>query len=220
LLWMGVEAAKLNAVFLPVGKIQCIFGADKIIISMSDGFEHWLEMARRPEHLHLMINHLPLVGLVVAALFLAAATALRNQAAARIGLVGVALLALSAWPVVWSGDAGADNVYDLLDDDGVEFLKTHRHLAEKWLWMYFATAVLAGGVGAASWKWPKILLPGALLTVLAAAACLWVGAQTAEAGGKIRHPEFRRKILKPSDSSRAAGDMLLAGENRQARFFG
>ena len=58
-------------------------------------------MNLEPEHLHVLLNHLPLVGLVVAVVVLVVALLLRNRPATILALALVGLLAGTAWPVSW-----------------------------------------------------------------------------------------------------------------------
>jgi len=70
-------------------------------------------------------------------------------------------------------------------------LRQHMDLGEAWVKLHYATAataLLAIGVG---WKRSKWLRVASLLAVLLAMASLAAGVFIAEAGGRIRHPEFR-----------------------------
>lgn len=144
-----------------------------------------------PAHLHVLLNHLPLTGLAVAVVVLLAALFMRNRAAAVVGLALVGLLAGSAWPVIESGESGYVRVRELADEDGKAQLKHHMLLAERWGNLYYATAAVAALGSLAAWKWPRGFYGLAVLAALLAMASLLAGVFIAEAGGKIRHPEFR-----------------------------
>jgi hypothetical protein len=145
----------------------------------------------QPEYVHVTINHFPLVGLLVAMLALAAALITRNRISLLIGLALVCLLSLSIWPVYAYGEAGYDRVLAMSDNDGGAYLQHHQELAERWAFLYFITAgVAALGFGLA-WKWPRSLPVSGILTLLLAAGSLVAGIIIAEAGGAVRHREFR-----------------------------
>lgn len=148
-------------------------------------------MNSTPAYLHVLLNHLPLIGLAVAGTMLLASLALRNRPAVVLGLALVGLLAGSVWPVVESGEASYTRVRELADDYGKVQLKQHMLIAERWSNLYYATvaACVAGII--AAWKWPRGLYGLAMLAAMLAMASLVAGAVIAEAGGKIRHPEFR-----------------------------
>jgi hypothetical protein len=145
----------------------------------------------QPEYLHLVLNHLPIVGLAVAALVTAVALALRNRGAIVLGLVLIALLSGAAWPVQETGEGAYDRMRRFLDDDGKRALRQHMDLAEDWGALYYVTAGVAVLGLVAAWKKPTWTWPVAVFALLLAVACLVAGALIAEAGGRIRHPEFR-----------------------------
>ncbi len=145
----------------------------------------------RPEYVHVVINHFPLIGLMAAMLALLLALAARNRGAVFIGLGLVALFSLSAWPVAHFGEEGYDRVLSMSDEPGQAYLRHHEDLAEHWVFLYYVTAgVAALGIGL-SWKWKRLLTPFALAAVVLAIASLTAGLFIAEAGGKVRHREFR-----------------------------
>jgi hypothetical protein len=147
----------------------------------------------QPEYVHVLINHLPLIGLPVAILALAAALVMRNRGAILLGLVLVALLALSAWPVSEYGEAGFDRVLSMSDADGQAFLKEHQRLADRWVFLYYLTAGAAAVGFALAWKWPRFLTPLAVAALAVGLASLVAGLFIARAGGEIRHREFRTR---------------------------
>jgi len=145
----------------------------------------------QPEYLHILLNHLPIVGLAVATLVTAAALALRNRGAVVLGLVLLALLSASAWPVMKTGEGARDRIRPILDDDSKHALRRHMDLAEDWVMVFYTTAGVAVVALLAAWKKPKWMWPPAVLAVLLACASLIAVTAIAEAGGRIRHPEFR-----------------------------
>jgi len=148
-------------------------------------------LLKQPEYIHVALNHLPLVGLFVAMLALVAALVVRQRAAILIGLALVALLAISVLPVYHYGEEGYDRVLSMSDDAGQAFLKYHEELAERWVFLYYVTAGVAALGLALTWKWPRLLTPFAIASVLLAAASLTAGLFIAQAGGEVRHREFR-----------------------------
>jgi hypothetical protein len=149
------------------------------------------------EHLHVLLNHLPLVGLMVAVVVLIVALALRNRPTIVLGLALVALMAGAAWPVIESGQSSYVRVRELADEEGKAHLRHHMVLAERWDKLYYATAGVAVLGLLAAWRWPRGFPALAVLAALLAAASLAAGAVIAEAGGKVRHPEFRTGLPTP-----------------------
>ena len=151
----------------------------------------FFEMLEDPAYRHVLLNHLPIVGLAVAWLVLAGALFERRWPSIAFALALVAILSGSAIAVESTGDAAYPLVFDLLDGPGQEWLDYHTHLGERWAWLLIANAVLAVaalGLGMKRERFRQIAGRVVLGTTLVA---LVTAALIAEAGGKIRHPEFR-----------------------------
>jgi hypothetical protein len=145
----------------------------------------------RPEYIHATINHFPLIGLLVAMLVVLLSLFTHLRLGTVLGLALLAVMALSAWPVSYFGEAGYDRVLSMADDPGQAYLKYHAHLADRWVYVYYITAAVAILGIALNWKWPQTLLPLSILVLVLAGASLTAGIFIAHAGGEIRHREFR-----------------------------
>ena len=145
----------------------------------------------QPEYVHVLLNHLPLTGLFVAVLFLAAAVVINRRPALFLGLALVSLMALTAWPVSIFGEHAYDRVLSMSDTAGEAWLKHHAQLAHHWIFVYYLTSFLGMAAMFAGWKRPGILRTASLVVVLMALGALVAGTIIAESGGKIRHREFR-----------------------------
>ncbi len=159
----------------------------------------FLDALREPEYLHVLLNPLPVYGLAMGALALAAALACRSRAALFIALGLVALTAASAWPVYALGQRAYESVNTTVDPTGQEWLDAHRHRAEGLIWTFYALAGLAITGIAVPLKWPKTLIPLAAATLLGALGVLGAGGYIAYAGGKVRHLEFRKGQSSPDE---------------------
>lgn len=150
-----------------------------------------IELLQEPAYRHLLLNHIPVIGLGMSLLVLVFGLVLRQTAALYFGLFLTALTAGIALPVALAGDAAYPEIFDGLGEEGRDWLDYHAHLAEQWLPLIYGTAVLAvcvslGGVYRSAW-----LYPGALLVSLVSLGSITGTVLIAEAGGKVKHPEFR-----------------------------
>lgn len=151
----------------------------------------FLQNLRQPEYVHVLINHLPLTGLLVAAIGLIGALVIRNRSAILLAMALVSLFSASARPVVIYGEQGYDRVYSIADSEGDSHLARHKELSERWVWLFYLTAAVGAAGFAIALKWPKALAPTAALLLLLTLASLIAGGVIAAAGGEVRHPEFR-----------------------------
>jgi uncharacterized membrane protein len=141
-------------------------------------------------HLHLVLNHVPVLGVLFACALVAAAAWRRSEelrAAAWITLAVAAAFAVAAY---LSGES-AEEVVERLPGVAEEAIEAHEESAEAAL----VATVVAGGLGLAfaalrrrvpavgRWAWRG--------TALAAAAAAALLVRTAYLGGFIRHSEIR-----------------------------
>ena len=150
-----------------------------------------LELLEDPAYRHVLLNHLPITGLGISWLVLIWAMVDRRWTSLCFGLVLVMAMSGAALLVTSAGDAAYTFVYDELDGPGREWLDYHTHLADRWGHVLTANAVaaaLAIAVGIFRERFRTLAGIVVLVTTLAGLIAAFV---IAEAGGQIRHPEFR-----------------------------
>jgi hypothetical protein len=149
-----------------------------------------------PEHIHLVLNHVPVIGTAIACVVLVWGI-LRNQR--ELLLCGLVIAAASAWvtPLLMSTGESAYERYEdgevakYLDPNAHTYLEAHEERAHTWSKLMYVTALLASaGLAASLWRrnlarWSAI--PVALSCAISVAAGVWI----AESGGKIRRIDFR-----------------------------
>jgi hypothetical protein len=164
---------------------------------MIDGL---LRGLRQPEYVHVLLNPLPVYGLLVSWIALVAAIISRSRQALIVTLILVFMTSISAWPVFEFGQEGYDRVLAMTDDDGHAWLDQHEERAEKVIYVFYALAALSIAAIIVPLRWPKSAGVLAVAVVLLGAAALASGCYVAYAGGKIRHREFRNEPAPPLKS--------------------
>ena len=143
------------------------------------------------EHVHVLLNHLPVIGLAMAILALVLALMHHSRKTEMVALILVLVAAASAWPVVFTGQQSYKTVRAITDDAGTDWLDAHMERAEKAAPAFYALALLAAAALVAPHKWPRTTRPLAIATLALAVLCEGASGWIALAGGQIRHPEFR-----------------------------
>jgi hypothetical protein len=155
---------------------------------------------QQPEYVHVLLNPLPVYGLLAGWVGLIIALVLRSRRAQIATLTLVFLSSISAWPVYEFGEQGYDRVLSMTDQDGEAWLDEHMHRAEDLIWLFYVLAALSAVAIAAPIKWQKSSAPLAVAVILLAAVTLGSGAYIAYAGGRVRHREFRNEPAPPKRS--------------------
>lgn len=167
-----------------------------------------------PVHIHLLLNHVPVIGTIVAILVLAYALLRRSTELTRVGLGMFVLVALVAAAVYLTGEPAEHLVEDLA---GVSEPIIERHEDAALL-----ATLLLGGLGALALGGLVMFRRAAsvprgfgmlvlALSIVPAAAMAW----TANLGGQIRHSEIRPAGVVGSPEQRNEH-----GRSGTAAFFG
>lgn len=152
---------------------------------------------RQPEYVHVLLNPVPVYGLLVGWIGLIIALFLKSRRAQIVTLILVLISGLSAWPVYEFGEQGYDRVLSMTDDDGQAWLDEHQARAEKLIYVFYALAALSAAAIVVPIRWPKFSAALSIAVVLLGAVALGSGSYIAYAGGKVRHREFRNEPAPP-----------------------
>jgi glucan phosphoethanolaminetransferase (alkaline phosphatase superfamily) len=157
---------------------------------------------QQPEYLHILLNPLPVYGLALGLIALLFALFLRDRRAHLTALSIVFIAAVSAWPVAHYGEEAYDRVLSMSDQDGDAWLASHAHRADKFVWLYYALAVIAALALILPRKFPRTGLPLIIAALVLGCVSLAAGSYIAYAGGKVRHREFRNEPPPPKPPER------------------
>lgn len=153
--------------------------------------EIWYELSGNPAYRHVLLNHLPITGLALAAVALAWGIFEDRWSSIAFGLSLCLVTSGSALLVMQSGDAAYPYLFERLDGHGQAWLDHHVFLADRFGRLLPINALLAAvalGIGMRRLAWRRRLGIAVLATSMAS---LIAASIIAEVGGKIRHDEFR-----------------------------
>lgn len=140
-------------------------------------------------HLHLVLNHMPVVGIPLALVFLIHGSINKNNNSQKFSLWVLTVISVLILPVYFTGEP-AEHAVEHLPGIFESLIKSHEEAAEVSL-----VLVLLTGISSClalyfynQEKKLKNLIKGTILLAIVASGSL---AYTANLGGKIRHVEAR-----------------------------
>jgi hypothetical protein len=139
--------------------------------------------------LHLILNHLPIVGFVLFVPVILLACFTRRSDYKRMALLAATFLGLLVLPAFWSGEP-AEDIMEQQAGVSETLIEQHEESAE----LALVAALATSGFAALSWlvtRKKKVWLARAtsgtaVAVILTSGLMAWVGHE----GGKIRHPEI------------------------------
>ena len=142
-------------------------------------------------HFHLLVNHLPLAGLLFGLLLLVGATLFNSKPVTNTAYLILILAAVLVFPAYFSGEGAEHTLMDKVQ--GIEKSLIHEH-EEAALFSFILTLIVGALAGVTLFinsgkkKENKFLVYLVMIVGLFALASI---AQVAKLGGEIRHTEIR-----------------------------
>ncbi len=153
-----------------------------------------------PEYLHVVLVHLPLVGVGCMILLLAAYwVAGRSRAWALAGLLVGAVTALPTPIIMGTGEEawerlkpGGEMAWVLASDGGAALaLNRHEEVAHQRGKLFYLVLVVSLAGLAVAWRLPKYLPWAVGAALLIGVVAVVANVESAKTGGEIRRPDFR-----------------------------
>lgn len=146
-----------------------------------------------PEHLHLITNHIPVIGAGLGLAALIVTLVIRSTSGIRTALAIAAAATATAPLVSWSGEEAEERMEDsrMLDAAGRKWMDIHEDRAEVAVGVLIGACVLCfAALAIGAWK-PEWLIVVSLFAAIGLAIALGFSTWAGSAGGQIRHPEIR-----------------------------
>lgn len=162
----------------------------------SRGKAKYMETLLSPAHLHVALNHVPIIGLAVACLPVLVGILFHSRAALASGLLAVVLCAGTMPAIIETGEAAQESFVDGsiepgMDAAGKEAFREHSGRARFTAPVVYAAGILALAALLTLIKFPRQAAWGSWAVLLGVLFSIALSIWTAEAGGRIRHSEFR-----------------------------
>ena len=146
-------------------------------------------MIMDPLQLHLLVNHLPIIGALTALIVVVIGVLRKNVAVRTVGLSLYAVMALAVLPTYFSGE-GAEERVENIAGISHDVIHEHEESAELSLIMMLVAAAVALATVVAQWKGMSIASTLSYLFVVIALITAIQIALTGHEGGKIRRPDL------------------------------
>ena len=162
-----------------------------------------METLFAPAHLHLAINHVPIIGLAVACLPVLIGILFHSRGALASGLLAVILCAGVMPAIMETGEAAQESFVDGSIDPGMDIagkaaFREHSHRAKATAPVVYAAGILAAVSLLALIRFPRQAAWIGWAVLLGSTLSIALSVWTAEAGGRMRHTEFRHAEKSPT----------------------
>jgi uncharacterized membrane protein len=147
-------------------------------------------------HLHLVVNHFPIIGTIFGLGILITGLLLKNNSVKNIAYSLLVVAAVFAALSMGTGE-GAEEMVEDLPSVGKQIIHEHEELAEKFALVLYATGALALIALFLSYKKNSLEKYVALATVGLALVAVVLAKEVGTSGGEIRHTEIRNEASQP-----------------------
>ncbi len=144
-------------------------------------------------HFHLMVNHLPIVGVLIGILILITGLLIKKKEV-KLTALGVFMVSAITSAVAFYSGEGAEDVVEKIAGISETLIHTHEEYAES----FFTVTLLLGGISMLGFiaelkklKYAKYFMMLALLFAIADGV---LANYVATSGGEIRHSEIRSDV--------------------------
>ena len=156
-------------------------------------------------HLHLLVNHIPLVGVLFALGILIAGIIKNNNAIKNIANTLFIVCAIFAFLAMYTGE-GAEEIVEDMPSVGHQIIHEHEELAEKFAIMMYITGFFGLISLTANVKNHKYARPLPFITLLFAIIAIIISFFVGTSGGEIRHTEIRETTSQTIEKHQEMGE--------------
>jgi hypothetical protein len=143
-------------------------------------------------HLHMVVNHFPIIGIIIGMIVLGVGIATKSALSKRIGGLILIGSSLFTFPSFETGE-GAEEIVENLAGVSENLIEKHEELAEQF--MGFVWAIILIGVLSllSEWKMKKFTNWLYISLFVISIFATYFAKQVGTSGGEIRHTEIRNK---------------------------
>jgi uncharacterized membrane protein len=144
-------------------------------------------------HLHLVVNHFPIIGTILGFGILLAGIFLKNNTVKNVSYVVFIVAAIFAAFSMGTGE-GAEEAVEEMPNIGKQIIHNHEEIAEKLAIVLYVLGVISlVGLYTNFKNHTKVTLVSYLALIIAAVG-VFLAQQVGTTGGEIRHTEIRTNV--------------------------
>jgi uncharacterized membrane protein len=140
-------------------------------------------------HLHLILNHFPIVGTLIGSLLLLYGFIRKDRNNQQVALAVITLMAILAIPVMLTGEPAEERVEHIAGVTEAA-IEAHEEAAELAIWVMEITGFIALVGLILGYLKNRIFQPVMILALILSLASFGLMARTGSLGGQIRHTEL------------------------------
>ncbi len=145
-------------------------------------------------HLHMVVNHFPIIGTIFGLGILIAGIVMKNNAVKNTAYVLLIVAAVFGFASMSTGE-GAEELVEDMPTVGKEIMHEHEELAEKFVLVLYVTGAFALlSLIATAKKHAKANL-FSWITLLLAVVSVVLAKEVGTSGGEVRHTEIRENAV-------------------------
>ena len=151
-------------------------------------------------HLHMVVNHFPIIGIIIGMIVLGVGIATKSAISKRIGSFILIGSAIFSFPSFETGE-GAEEIVENLPGISEIFIEKHEEIAEQF--MGFVWAIILIGVLSllSEWKMKKFTNWLYISLFIISLFATYFAKQVGTSGGEIRHTEIRKASAQQGSQS-------------------
>ena len=151
-------------------------------------------------HLHLVVNHFPIIGSIFGLGILIVGLILKNNSVKNTAYILFAFAAIFAFAAMYTGE-GAEEMVEDFPNIGKQIIHEHEELAEKFaiiLYILGVTSLIALFLNLKNNAKAKLM---SFLVVTIALVAVVLAKEVGTSGGEIRHTEIRENSVEKAVKS-------------------
>ncbi|MES2589016.1 MAG: hypothetical protein V4622_08550 [Bacteroidota bacterium] len=145
-------------------------------------------------HLHMLVNHFPIIGLIIGSLILLVGILLNSVVSKKIALTVLLFSAAFALPSFGSGEDAEEVVEHMSTMTEQTHHLIHEHEEKAEFFMPFAWSIMFLSLASLffEWKKKKFAKYVSILTLIVSLVACYIAREVGTSGGEIAHPEIRK----------------------------